>query len=186
MIALLAAAIVLAQEPMVTAPPVPRPSAAPAPTPAPQIPPASAVPGDLSTAPPLPNGPLAPVAKDESGETFLVVDRASRVGGSADFWAYEVFTPPIRIRDGVFVVQGLAHHLVDCDTLTDQRMASAGYDEAGAPVVALAAGPPAPVTPGGAYDLISKALCKGRIPPRAGAAMGHTAALAEARAPSAP
>ena len=184
MIAILAAAIVLAQEAMITAPPAPPPpAAAPAPPPSPNA--ASATPGDLSTAPPLPNGFLAPVARDEAGETFLVIDRAARVGGSADFWTYEVFTPPIMIKEGLIVVQGLTHHLSDCDAKTDQRVASAGYDEAGAPVVALAAGPPHPLEAGGPYALIARALCAGRTPPKDGATQGHAAALAEARAPAA-
>ncbi|MGH7023872.1 MAG: hypothetical protein ACREEB_09810 [Caulobacteraceae bacterium] len=180
------AALVLAQEIVPTAPsevapppPPPPPVSAPAPA-APSIPP-----GDLSTSPPLPDGPLAPVARSDKGETFLVVDRASLTGTVADFWTYEAFIPPIEIRPGVTAVQGLAHHQVDCLARTDQTVAQAGYDEAGDPVVALAAGPPAPMTAGSAYSLIADAVCHAVKLPKADQMQGHAAALAAARAPDA-
>jgi hypothetical protein len=174
----LLAAIVLAQEAVTTAPPLPSPppQTAPAP-PGPAGPP----PGDLSTAPPLPEGPLLAVAKSDNGETFLVADTASKTGDVADFWTFEAFTPPVRIKEGVFVVQGLTHHQVDCAKQTDQSVASAGYDEGGLAVVALAAAPVQPLAPGGAYALIAGVLCKGAIPPRTDAIAGHAAALASAR-----
>jgi hypothetical protein len=177
------AVLALAQEVVPTAPseapPPPRPvEAAPPPLPIPSVPP-----GDLSTAPPLPEGPLLPVARSDRGETFLVVDRAARSGDVADFWTYEAFAPPVEVGPGVLAVQGLAHHDVDCAAKTDQTVASAGYDETGAPVVALAASAAAPLTPGGPYVLIADAVCRGVPLPKSGQLTGHAAALAEARRP---
>jgi hypothetical protein len=122
------------------------------------------------------------VAKSDSGETFLVADTASKTGDVADFWTFEAFTPPVRVKEGVFVVQGLTHHQVDCAKQTDQSVASAGYDEGGLAVVALAAAPAAPLAPGGAYALIAGVLCRGTVPPKTDAVAGHEAALAAARA----
>jgi hypothetical protein len=174
------AAIVLAQEVVPTAPseapPPPRPVEA-----APALP--SATPGDLSTAPPLPEGALLPVARDAHGETFLVTSRAARSGDAADFWTYEAFVPPVTVSLGVQAVQGLTHHTVDCPAKTDQIVASAGYDETGAPVVALAAGPAEPLVAGSAYAMIATKLCAGVPIPTEGTLTGHAAALAEARAP---
>lgn len=172
-------ALVLAQEVVPTAP-----SEVAAPPPAAASPPAATSvvpPGDLSTAPPLPEGPLMAVAKSERGETFLVVDRAARSGDVADFWTYEAFVPPIEIRPGAQVVQGLAHHQVECAANTDQTVATAGYDETGEAIVALAAGPAEPIVPGSAYDLIAGKLCKGAAMPKTGETSGHAAALAAAR-----
>lgn len=138
-------------------------------------------PGDLSAAPPLPNGPLLAVARGPRGETFLVRDRAAASGLTADFWTYEAFTPPVEIRPGVTVVQGLAHHQVDCAAKTDRTVASAGYTEDGTAIIALAASPVAPLAAGSAYDLIAGKLC-GRAVIPAGDVQGHTAALAAARA----
>jgi len=179
------AILVLAQEVVPTAPseapPPPRPvEAAPAP------PPIASVPlGDLSTAPPLPEGALLPVARSDKGETFLVVDRAARGGDMADFWTFEAFSPPVEVSPGVLAVQGLAHHDVDCVSKTDRTVASAGYDEAGDPVVALAASAPAPLTSDSAYALIADAVCRGAAFPTSGQITGHAAALAEARQPPA-
>jgi hypothetical protein len=135
-------ALVLAQEIVPTAPsevaPPPPPAASAAAAPA-DTPSEAAPPGDLSAAPPLPEGPLMAVARSEKGETFLVVNSAAKTGDVADFWTYEAFVPAIDIRPGAVVVQGLAHHQVDCAKNTDQTLASAGYDESGAAVVALAA-----------------------------------------------
>jgi hypothetical protein len=174
------AAIVLAQEAVTTAPRAPLPSQQVAPVQP------SATPGDLSAAPPLPDGPLLAVAKSASGETFLVADTAAKVGDSADFWTYEAFIPAVQIKEGVLVVQGLTHHQADCTQKTDQAVASAGYDEGGTAVVALAAGPAAPLAPGGAYALIAAVLCQGTQPPRTDAIAGHAAALAAARETQAP
>ena len=179
------AILVLAQEVVPTAPseapPPPRPvEAAPAP------PPIASVPlGDLSTAPPLPEGALLPVARSDKGETFLVVDRAARGGDMADFWTFEAFSPPVEVSPGVLAVQGLAHHDVDCVARTDRTVASAGYDESGAPVVALAASAPTPLTSGSAYALVADAVCRGAAFPKSGQITGHAAALAEARQPPA-
>lgn len=138
-------------------------------------------PGDLSAAPPLPNGPLLAVAREAHGETFLVTDRAAVAGLTADFWTYEAFTQPVEIKPGVQVVQGLAHHQVDCAARTDRTLASAGYGEDGAAVIALAASPAAPLAAGSAYDLIAGKLCARTTIPT-GDIQGHAAALAAARA----
>ena len=160
-------------------PPPPRPAeAAPAPP--------SATPGDISTAPPLPGGALLPVARDTHGETFLVTSRAARSGEAADFWTYEAFVPPVTVSLGVQAVQGLIHHSVDCPARTDQIIASAGYDETGTPVVALAAGSPESLVDGSAYAMIAGKICAGVPIPTAGTLAGHTAALAEARQPPPP
>jgi hypothetical protein len=156
------------------APPPPRPAEA-----APQLP--SATPGDLSTAPPLPEGALLPVARDEHGETFLVTSRAARSGEVADFWTYEAFIPPVTVSLGVLAVQGLTHHAVDCPAKTDQIIASAGYDEAGEPVVALAASSAEPLVDGSAYARIAEKICAGVPIPTTGTLAGHAAALADAR-----
>lgn len=176
MLLALLAALALAQETVPTAPSETPPTP---PAPAASMP-ESPPPGDLSAVPPLPTGLLAPVARDDAGETYLVVDRASKSGGIADFWTYEVFIPPIQIRPGVSAAQGLAHHQVDCQARTDQTFASAGYDEAGAPVVALAAGPATPLSPGSAYALIADRVCGGVVTPRAEEVEGHAAAMAQA------
>jgi hypothetical protein len=171
-------ALALAQEALPTAPsetPPPQP-ATPAPGTSPAVPP-----GDLTTAPPLPTGPLLTVARDARGETFLVRDRAALTGITADFWTYEAFTPPIEVRPGAKVVQGLAHHEVDCAARTDRTVASAGYDEDGVAIVALAASPSAPLAAGSAYDLIAGKLCSGAALPTAGDVLGYKAALAAAR-----
>ena len=123
------------------------------------------------------------MARSDKGETFLVVDRTSLAGEVADFWTFEAFVPPVEIRPGVLVVQGLAHHQVDCVARTDQTVAQAGYDEAGNPIVALAASPPAPMPGGSAYSLIANVVCRGAAAPKSGALQGHAAALAEAREP---
>ena len=177
------AALALMQETVPTAlsdlpPPPPAASAMP-PTPTPSVPP-----GDLSTSPPLPQGPLLPVARSETGETFLVVDRAAKAGDIADFWTFEVFSPAIEIRPGVAAVQGIAHHEVNCDAKTDQTVASAGYDESGTPVVALAASPAAPLVAASANGLIADAICRGAPWPKSGELQGHAAALAQARTPA--
>jgi hypothetical protein len=138
-------------------------------------------PGDLSVAPPLPSGPLLAVARGPRGETFLVRDRASAAGLTADFWTYEAFTPPIAIKPGLSVVQGLAHHQVDCAAKTDRTVASAGYGEDGTALIALAASPAALLAPGSAYDLIAGKLCA-RVSLPVGDVSGHSAALAAARA----
>ncbi|MGA2952519.1 MAG: hypothetical protein ABSD80_09830 [Caulobacteraceae bacterium] len=160
-------------------PPAPRPAEAES-----QIP--AATPGDLSTAPPLPEGPLLPVARDEHGETFLVTSRAAKSGDVADFWTYEAFIPAVTVGLGVQAVQGLIHHAVDCPSKTDQVVASAGYDETGAPVVALAAAPAEPLVEGSAYARIAVKVCAGVPIPTTGTLAGHTAALAEARQPPSP
>ena len=178
------AAIVLAQEVVPTAPsevappPPPPPPAAPA-APGPF---ANAPPGDLSAVPPLPNGPLLPVARSDQGETFLVVDRTSKTGDVADYWTYDVFAPAIEVSKGAYAVQGIARHQLDCVRRTDQPVASAGYDEDGTPVVALAAGPAMPLAEGGVQALIAKAVCADTPLPAEGRIQGHTAALAAARA----
>jgi hypothetical protein len=174
-------ALLLAQEAVPTAPSeiAPAPRAVP-----PVAAPASTPPGDLSTAPPLPEGPLMPVARNERGETFLVIDRASKDGDIADFWTFEAFVPPIDVRPGAAVVQGLAHHQVNCSDNTDQTVASAGYNEEGAAIVALAASPPTPLVGQSAYDMIAHVLCSGLALPKSGETRGHAAALAVARHPS--
>ncbi|HEY1447782.1 MAG TPA: hypothetical protein VGF33_04555 [Caulobacteraceae bacterium] len=178
-------ALVLAQEIVPTAPteiaPPPPPLAAGAPATPPAAPPAPVPPGDLSAAPPLPEGPLMPVARSEKGETFLVVNSAAKTGDVADFWTYEAFVPAIDIRPDAAVVQGLAHHQVNCASATDQTLASAGYDEGGVAIVALAAGPAASLVPDSAYALVAKVLCKSQALPTADATQGHAAALAAAR-----
>jgi hypothetical protein len=121
------------------------------------------------------------VARSEKGETFLVVNSAAKTGDVADFWTYEAFVPAIDIRPGAVVVQGLAHHQVDCAKNTDQTLASAGYDESGAAVVALAAGPAASLVRDSTYALVAKALCKSAALPVADQTQGHAAALAAAR-----
>ncbi|HEY2480983.1 MAG TPA: hypothetical protein VGI30_02140, partial [Caulobacteraceae bacterium] len=115
---------------------------------------------------------------------FLVVDRADKTGDVADFWTFEAFVPPIDVRPGAAVVQGLAHHQVNCSENTDQTVASAGYDEAGAAIVALAASPPAPLAGESAYGMIAHVLCRGLDLPKSGQTRGHAAALAAARQPS--
>lgn len=172
------AALALAQETVPTAPSETPPSPPPAASPEP--PTESAPAGDLSAVPPLPTGALAPVARDDAGETFLVVDRARKAGDMADFWTFEVFIPPIQIRPGEAAAQGLAHHQVDCQARTDQTIASAGYDDVGTPVVALAASPATPLTPSSAYALIADRICGGLETPKADAVQGHAAALASA------
>jgi len=176
------AALILAQEVVPTAPseapPAPRPAAVAA------APPPSTPPGDLSTVPPLPEGPLLAVAKSDKGETFLVVGRAARDGDTADFWTYEVFAPPVEISPGVLAVQGLAHHEANCAAKTDQTVASAGYDESGTPVVALAASAQAPISAGSAYGMIADVVCRGVPLPKASQIQGHAAALAQARQPA--
>ncbi len=171
------AALALAQETVPTAP-----SEAPPPPPAAVAePPAEAAPdGDLSAVPPLPTGVLAPVGRDDAGETYLVVDHAQKAGDMADFWTFEVFIPPIQIRAGKAAIQGLSHHQVDCQARTDQAIASAGYDEAGTPIVALAAAPAQPLTAGSAYALIADRLCHGDQTALAGQVTGHAAAMAAA------
>jgi hypothetical protein len=180
----LLAALALLQEVVPTAPsevpPPPRPAPV-APPPPPPAPIPSVPPGDLSTSPPLPDGPLLPVARDDKGETFLVVDRTGKAGDVADFWTFEAFDPPVEISPGVTAVQGLAHHQVDCLARTDQTVASAGYDEAGTPVVALAASEASPINPGSAYQMIADVVCRGDVLPPTGRLPGHAAALAQAR-----
>jgi hypothetical protein len=178
LVALLLAQEVVPTAPSEAAPPPPPPSAAAA------AQPGSATPGDLTTAPPLPEGPLMPVARNERGETFLVVDRADKAGDVADFWTFEAFVPPIDVRPGAAVVQGLAHHQVSCSENTDRTVASAGYDEAGAAIVALAASPAAPLAGESAYGMIAHVLCRGVALPKSGLTRGHAAALAAARQPS--
>jgi hypothetical protein len=172
-------ALVLAQEIVPTAPSwahPPAPGGAASSGIAPLVPP-----GDLSSAPPLPEGPMMPVARDDKGETFLVVARADKTGDVADFWTYEAFVPPIQIRPGAAVVQGLAHHQVNCSNGTDQTLASAGYDESGVAIVALAASPVAPLVADSPYGMIARVLCKGVALPKAGETRGHAAALTAAR-----
>jgi hypothetical protein len=173
-------ALVLAQEIVPTAPSQAHPPAPPASAATSEVAPL-APPGDLSSAPPLPDGPMMPVARDDKGETFLVVDRTDKTGDVADFWTYEAFVPPIQIRPGASVVQGLAHHQVNCSNSTDQTMASAGYDESGVAIVALAASPTAPLVADSPYGMIARVLCKGVALPKAGKTQGHAAALAAAR-----
>jgi hypothetical protein len=122
-----------------------------------------------------------PVARSDKGETFLVVNTAAKTGDVADFWTYEAFVPAVDIRPDASVVQGLAHHQVNCAGATDQTLASAGYDESGVAIVALAAGAAAPLASDSAYALIAKALCKSQTLPTAGQTQGHAAALATAR-----
>ena len=124
---------------------------------------------------------MMPVARDDKGETFLVVNRTDKTGEVADFWTYEAFVPPIQIRPGASVVQGLAHHQVNCANSTDQTLASAGYDESGAAIVALAASPTAPLVADSAYGMIARVLCKGAALPTVGETLGHPAALTAAR-----
>ena len=179
------AAIVLAQEvvptaPSELAPPPPPPSAAPPPTAPPPL--TGAPPGDLSAVPPLPNGPLLAVARSDKGETFLVVNRVSKTGDVADFWTYEAFIPAVEVSPGVNVVQGLARHQVNCVNNTDQTVASAGYDDSGVAVVALAASPANPLADGSVYRLVANVVCKGAELPKEGQIQGHDAALAAARA----
>jgi hypothetical protein len=182
------AAIVLAQEAVPTAPSESAPSQPP-PPPAPAAPPATAPtpltgapPGDLSAVPPLPEGPMLAVARSDKGETFLVVNRVSKTGEVADFWTYEAFIPAVEISPGVTVVQGLARHQVNCVNNTDQTVASAGYDETGTAVVALAASPANPLVEGSVYRLVANVVCKGVELPKDGQIQGHAAALAAARA----
>jgi hypothetical protein len=125
---------------------------------------------------------LLPVARDDHGETFLVTGRAAKSGDAADFWTFEAFVPPIAVRLGVQAVQGVTHHTVDCPSKTDQIVASAGYDETGTPVVALAAGQPEPLVTGSPYAMIATKVCAGVPIPSQGTLAGHAAALAEARA----
>jgi hypothetical protein len=173
--------LVLAQEIVPTAPSEAVPPTPPARASSPAVAPAPTPPGDLSSAPPLPDGPMMPVARDDKGETFLVVDRTDKTGEVADFWTYEAFVPPIEIRPGASVVQGLAHHQVNCANSTDQTLASAGYDESGAAIVALAASPTAPLVPDSAYGMIARVLCTGVALPTVGETLGHAAALTAAR-----
>ncbi len=174
-------ALVLAQEIVPTAP---SEIAPPPPAAASAASPSSVPPGDLSTAPPLPEGSLMPVARNDRGETFLVVDRVDKVGDVADFWTFEAFVPPIDVRPGAAVVQGLAHHQVNCSENTDRTVASAGYDEAGAAIVALAASPAAPLVGESPYGMIAHVLCRGLALPKSGLTRGHAAALAAARQPA--
>jgi hypothetical protein len=173
-------ALILAQEVVPTAPSEALPPTAPAGA-ASAVTPTLVPPGDLSSAPPLPDGPMMPVARDDKGETFLVVDRTDKTGDVADFWTYEAFVPPIQIRPGASVVQGLAHHQVNCANSTDQTVASAGYDESGVAIVALAASPTAPLVADSPYGMIARVLCKAQALPKAGETQGHAAALAAAR-----
>jgi hypothetical protein len=177
-------AIVLAQEIVPTAPSQAHPPARSSGASASAVPPTFSPPGDLSSAPPLPDGPMMPVAKDDKGETFLVVDRVGKSGDVADFWTFEAFVPPIQIRPGASVVQGLAHHQVNCSNSTDQTLASAGYDESGVAIVALAASPVASLVADSPYGMIARVLCKGKALPKAGETHGHAAALTAARQPS--
>lgn len=179
------AAIVLAQEVVPTAPSEVEPPARP---PAAQTAPISpgpftgAPPGDISAVPPLPTGPLLPVARSDQGETFLVVDRTSKTGDVADYWTFDVFAPSIEVRKGVYAIQGIARHQLDCARRTDQSVASAGFDQDGTPVVALAAGPPIPLVDGDIHALIAKVVCADAALPTEGRLQGHAAALAAARA----
>lgn len=172
------AALALLQETVPTAPSemAPTPPAAAAAEPPGDSPPD----GDLSAVPPLPTGALAPVGRDDAGETYLVVDRAQKASGVADYWTFEVFIPPIQLSEGKAVVQGLSHHQADCQARTDQTIASAGYDDAGSAIVALAAAPAQPMTAGSAYALIADRICNGDQSPMTGKVMGHAAALAAA------
>jgi len=174
------AALVLAQEIVPTAPSQAHPPAPPGAA-SPLVAPGAIPPGDLSSAPPLPDGPMMPVARDDRGETFLVVDRTGKTGDVADFWTYEAFIPAVQIRPGASVVQGLAHHQVNCADSTDQTLASAGYDESGVAIVALAASPTAPLVSDSPYGMIARVVCKGVALPNAGETLGHAAALAAAR-----
>ncbi len=174
-------ALVLAQEIVPTAPSQAHPPALPAAGASSAVAPSLVPPGDLSSAPPLPDGPMMPVARDDRGETFLVVDRTDKTGEVADFWTYEAFVPPIQIRPGASVVQGLAHHQVNCSKSTDQTLASAGYDESGVAIVALAASPTAPLVADSPYGMIARVLCTGRALPKTGETQGHAAALTAAR-----
>lgn len=182
MLAILLAGALL-QEIVPTAPsetaPLPPAAASHQPSPPPSGPP----PGDLSAAPPLPEGLLLPVARSDNGETFLVLDRAAHNGLIVDYWTYLIFEPPVAIRAGVAALQGLAHHQADCAAKTDQVIAQAGYDAAGAPVVALAAEPMRPIAEAGPEALIVEALCRDRRLPRESAVAGHAAALALAKQP---
>ena len=172
------AALALLQETVPTAPsdvPPAPPTAA-----SPEAPAEAPPEGDLSAVPPLPTGALAPVGRDDAGETFLVIDHAQKAGDIADFWTFEVFIPSIQIRPGRAAAQGLSHHQVDCHARTDQTLASAGYDEVGTPIVALAATSAQPLADGSAYALIADRLCSGADIPRADQVMGHAAAVASA------
>lgn len=174
-------ALILAQEVVPTAPSEALPPPPPAGAASSAVAPTRAPPGDLSSAPPLPDGPMMPVARDDKGETFLVVDRTDKTGDVAEFWTYEAFVPAIQIRPGASVVQGLAHHQVNCSNNTDQTLASAGYDESGVAIVALAASPVAPLVADSPYGMIARVLCKGLALPKAGETQGHAAALTAAR-----
>jgi hypothetical protein len=184
---LAALSIILAQEVVPTAPseaiPPPAPAQA-APPPAASPTPASPPPGEPDAAPPLPDGPLLPVARSDRGETFLVVNRFSRGGDVADFWTYDALVPPVEVAPGVTVVQGLARRQVDCVKNTSQSFASAGYDESGTAVVALAAGPVTPLAEGSVDRLVANAVCTGQPLPKEGQILGHAAALAAARTPA--
>jgi len=173
-------ALVLAQEIVPTAPSEALPPTPSARAASHSVAPATP-PGDLSSAPPLPEGRMMPVARDDKGETFLVVDRTDKTGDVADFWTYEAFVPSIQIRPGASVVQGLAHHQINCSNSTDQTLASAGYDESGGAIVALAASPTAPLVQDSAYGMIARVLCKGVALPTGGETLGHAAALTAAR-----
>jgi hypothetical protein len=177
-------ALILAQEVVPTAPSEILPPPPPPPSASSPAAPASAPPGDLSTAPPLPEGPLMPVARTDGGETFLVVNTTDKTGDVADFWTYEAFVPPVDIHPGASVVQGLAHHQVNCADNTDRTLASAGYDENGVAIVALAASPAVPLVPESAYAMIANVVCKGVALPQAMETRGHAAALAAARQPA--
>lgn len=173
------AALALLQESVPTAPSETAPpptSAAATPEPPADLPPE----GDLSAVPPLPTGALAPVGRDDAGETYLVVDHAQKSGGMADYWTFEVFIPPIQLHSGKAVIQGLSHHQADCQARTDQTIASAGYDEAGSAIVALAAAPAEPLAAGSAYALIADRICSGDQSPMTGKVMGHAAAVTAA------
>jgi hypothetical protein len=174
------AALALAQETVPTAPSEAPPTQPPAAT-SPEAPAEPPPPGDLDAVPPLPTGLLAPVGRDDAGETYLVIDRAGKDGDVADFWSYEVFIPPIQIRPGVAAAQGLSRHQVDCRARTDQTVASAGYDDAGEPVVALAAGPRTLLAAGSVYGLIADRICGGITTSPADAVHGHAAAMAQAK-----
>jgi hypothetical protein len=138
--------------------------------------------GAAASAPPLPEGPLLAVAAGDNGETFLLTDTTTKRGDLADFWTFETFVPPLPISEGKAVVQGLTHHLVDCDQSTDERLSSYAYDEAGTVLVSLGQKPAAPLDKAGPYALVAKVLCRGGKLADADAVHGHLAALAQARA----
>jgi hypothetical protein len=142
--------------------------------------------GAAAAAPPLPEGPLLAVAAGGGGETFLLTDTPTKRADLADFWTYETFVPPLPISEGRVVVQGLTHHLVDCEQSTDERLSSYAYDEAGAVLVSLGEKAAAPMDKGGPYALVAKVLCRGDKLPDADAVRGHGAALAQARAAGSP